>query len=68
MSGANLNTPQIREELELGKQQWMFFENAIVNRNADRKTAAQHVATTSERLLEVMNNLTGLYEVLPQKK
>ncbi len=68
MSGAGINTAAIKEELELGKQQWMFFENALARSAGDRQTAALHVATTSERLLEVMNTITGLYENLPAKR
>ena len=46
----------------------MFFENALTARGGDRKSAALNVATTSERLLEVMNTVTGLYEKLQGRK
>ncbi len=62
------NTPAIKDELALGRQQWMFFENALFNRGGDKKAAVLNVATTSERILEVMNNVTGLYELLQTKK
>lgn len=62
------NTAAIKDELALGQQQWLFFDNALSQRGGDRKTAALNVATTSERLLEVMNTVTGLYEKLQGKK
>lgn len=60
LSAAPLSTNSIRNELALGQSQWMFFEAALL-RKPDAE-ALRTVATTSERLLEVMNNLTGLYE------
>jgi len=60
LTSAPLSTPHIRNELALGQQQWMFFESALA-RKPDMN-AMRIVATTSERLLEVMNNLTSLYE------
>jgi hypothetical protein len=44
----------------LGESQWTFFEAAI-SRKPD-PDSLQIVATTSERLLEVTNNLTALYD------
>lgn len=57
---APVSTPAIRAELELASSQWLFFLSAL-HRTAD-EAALNTVATTSERLLEVMNRLTGLYE------
>lgn len=68
LTSAPENTAAIKDELALGQQQWLFFENALTARGGDRKTAALNVATTSERLLEVMNTVTGLYEKLQGKK
>jgi hypothetical protein len=68
LTSAPANTPTIKDELELGRQQWMFFENALFNKGGDKKAAALNVATTSERILEVMNNATGMYELLQAKK
>ena len=64
LAAAQINTPQIKEELELGKQQWMFFEQALMGRGGDKKANSTNVATTSERILEVMDNVVGLYEKL----
>lgn len=58
------NTPALREELELVKQQWMFFEMALNQRANGDKTLSTNVATTSERILETMENVVGMYEKL----
>jgi Type IV pili methyl-accepting chemotaxis transducer N-term len=60
LGAAPVSTPAIRNELQLAQAQWTFFESAL-NRKADAESM-KTVATTSERLLEVNNNLTGLYE------
>ena len=56
-----VSTVAIRNELTLGEQQWTFFEAALRNRPDEQ--GLRNVATASERLLEVMDKLTGLYEV-----
>ncbi|MFD2270958.1 hypothetical protein ACFS07_06995 [Undibacterium arcticum] len=59
------DTPEIRNELELAEMQWIFFDNAIQSDTVSSKKAAPStVATTSERILEVMDHVTGLYEKL----
>ncbi|AVP57917.1 type IV pili methyl-accepting chemotaxis transducer N-terminal domain-containing protein [Pulveribacter suum] len=60
LGAAPISTPAIRSALELGQAQWLFFEAAL-KRQPDAR-GQEEVATTSERLLEVMDNLTGLYE------
>lgn len=60
LKAAPISTAGIRNEMELGESQWVFFESAIARRPDTDGLAA--VATTSERLLEVMNNLTGYYD------
>ena len=61
LNGSALSTPGIRNELALAQSQWIFFE-AAVSKPADSENM-RNVATTSERLLETMNNLTELYDV-----
>lgn len=56
------NSPAIRDQLALGRTQWNFFEIALKSRSDDKRTQATNVATISERLLEVMDTLTELYE------
>lgn len=57
------NTQQIKNELDLVKQQWAFFDLALGQRSgaADPKQMA-NVATTSERILAEMETVVGLYE------
>ena len=59
-AAAPLSTPGIRDELALGESQWVFFEAAL-QRKSDAR-GLETVATTSERLLEVMDRLTDLYD------
>lgn len=58
---APISTPAIRTQLELAQGQWVFFDAAL-QRQADAR-GLEAVATTSERLLEVTNRLTDLYEL-----
>jgi hypothetical protein len=60
LASAPISTASIRNELALAESQWLFFESAL--RRKPDASALQTVATTSERLLEVMNNLTSMYD------
>ncbi len=60
LGSAPVSTVAIRNELQLAQTQWTFFEMAII-RKPDAESMKM-IATTSERLLEVNNNLTQLYE------
>jgi hypothetical protein len=64
LSSAPSNTPQIIDGLELVKQQRLFFENALSQKVGGDKRAQIAVATTSERILEEMETVVGLYEKL----
>lgn len=64
LNAAPENNAAIRTELELANMQWLFFEQALNGREPVREIAARNVATTSERILEVMDSLTGRYESL----
>jgi hypothetical protein len=57
---APLSTPAIRAAIEQGQAQWVFFDAAL-KRKPDARGLGE-VATTSERLLEVSDQLTSLYE------
>ncbi len=57
---ANVNTADINAELKLAAQQWQFFQTALTAKHG--LEAARHVATTSERILEVLNNATAMYQ------
>lgn len=58
------NTQSIKAELELAKVQWLFFDEALRAQGGNARdgvTGAENIATTSERLLEVMDRITGMY-------
>ncbi|WP_245615807.1 type IV pili methyl-accepting chemotaxis transducer N-terminal domain-containing protein [Andreprevotia chitinilytica] len=56
------NTPQITRELQLAKTQWFFFDDAIKQTAGSRDDQLKNVATTSERILQVMDGVTWMYE------
>lgn len=60
LASAPLSTAAIRETLELAEGQWVFFE-AATKRLPDPRSL-DNVATTSERILALMDDLTNLYE------
>lgn len=62
LKAAPQNTARINSELALADQQWFFFENALAQDNSPK--ALKAVATTSERILEQLNLVVGLYEAL----
>lgn len=66
LASAPANTPQIKDSLDLVKQQWLFFENALNQKAGADKRQLLAVATTSERILEEMEGVVGLYERLPK--
>jgi nitrate/nitrite-specific signal transduction histidine kinase len=61
LKAAPLTNAPIKQDLDLADVQWVFFENALGVKTADR-SALQNVATTSERILEVMDDLTLQYD------
>lgn len=60
LGAAPISTASIRNELQLAQTQWVFFEGAL-SRKVDMDSM-RNIATTSERLLEVNNNLASFYE------
>lgn len=60
LEAAPVSTKAIRDNLALARMQWMFYQSALSGR--DKIPARRDVATTSERVLEVMDSLTGLYD------
>lgn len=57
------STAAIRSQLELVNQQWTFFGAALqgLRPGVADPEAMSHVFTTSERILEVMEDVTGAY-------
>ena len=64
LAEAPITTPAIRTALELGQGQFVFFDAAI-KRHPDAR-GLEDVATTSERLLQLTDELTQLYEAALQ--
>ncbi len=55
------NTAAIGSELQLAGTQWLFFEEAVRQPAAGRAEPLRNIAMTSERILQVMDDVTGLY-------
>ena len=64
LTAAANNTQALREDLDLVKQQWLFFEHALGRRSESDKRQATTIATTSERILDLMENVVAQYEKL----
>jgi hypothetical protein len=68
LSTAPANTAQINDGLALAQQQWLFFDNALRQfgepsaKQQDKLLLLNNVASSSERILEVMDNVTALYQ------
>ena len=62
LTAAPSNTQLLLDELELVKQQWIFFENALNQRPGSDKALSLNIATTSERILQTMEKVVGMYE------
>lgn len=60
LEAAPVSTPAIKQDLVLARTQWMFYQKALDGK--DKPMSRRDVATTSERILEVMDSLTGLYD------
>ncbi|MFZ6815913.1 type IV pili methyl-accepting chemotaxis transducer N-terminal domain-containing protein [Undibacterium sp. Rencai35W] len=60
------NSGKMKEELALAQQQWMFFDSALrqSGESGNRLLSANNVASTSERILEVMDGITSMYQQL----
>lgn len=55
------NTAGIRNRLQLAQQQWSFFEQAVQSTGRQDDTAMRNVASTSERISEVMEDIAQNY-------
>ena len=65
LSESPLNTPELKKQLDLGRQYWSFFADSLnVSGSKPPKSECSVVAVASERILEIMNDVTGLYEKL----
>ncbi|MFN4265460.1 MAG: type IV pili methyl-accepting chemotaxis transducer N-terminal domain-containing protein [Aquabacterium sp.] len=59
-------TAAIHQELQLARQQWVFFDNALqkLTESSAKPRHAVDVFSASERLLSVMDRVTGMYSKL----
>ena len=59
-----LASPAIKNNLSLGETQWLFFEQALNAQQLNQTDAVNrnNVATTSERILEIFETVTGQFE------
>ena len=66
LKNAPESTAAIKTELQLAEIQFTFFELALRNLNpgVGDVSAQTNVFTTSERILQVMDNVTGMYSKL----
>ncbi|WP_170285857.1 type IV pili methyl-accepting chemotaxis transducer N-terminal domain-containing protein [Propionivibrio limicola] len=58
---ARENTAKSRDALELAKTQWVFFEQAVINQKDGWASNPKDVATASERILEVLDDVCAQY-------
>lgn len=61
LSSARENSPASREALELTRTQWLFFENEIRELGRGDGGKPLHVATASERIMEVLDAVSMQY-------
>ena len=56
-------TGPIQREIELARNQWVFYESAIAQRGVDSAVPERsgNVFVSSENILTVMDKVTGLY-------
>ncbi len=64
LKDAPQNTDRIKRQLLVADGQWAFFTHALDNYTLGERNAThlEYVAATSENLLEVMDNVTALYQ------
>jgi hypothetical protein len=55
------NSEANRRTLDLARTQWFFFEQSIASMNDPESSNPKHVATSSERILEVLDELSQQY-------
>lgn len=61
LAGASDNTPAITANLELARQQWLFFQMAVNDHAKSAEYLRRDVATTSERISQMMNEASLVY-------
>ena len=66
LKNASESTPAIKTELQIAETQFTFFELALkkLNPGVGDMASQANVFTTSERILQVMDGVTGMYSKL----
>jgi len=65
LKAAPESTAEIKSQLSLAESQWLFFDRALDSKTVsshDDEISRRNVATTSERLLEVFESVTAMFE------
>lgn len=60
LAQARQATPAIRQELDLARQQWVFFDAALQQQSGLARSS-EHVFSLSENVLTVMERVTAMY-------
>jgi hypothetical protein len=61
LAAAADNTPAVNANLELARQQWLFFEMAVNDHAKSFEYTRRDVATTSERISQMMREASQVY-------
>lgn len=65
LMGGAANNPHIQSELRMAKTQWNYLNIALTSdddTDAEHMSSMESVATTSERILGIMNDVTAMFE------
>jgi len=54
-------TVQVKQEIDLARNQWVFYEAALAQGRGDTFERSANVFVSSENILSVMDKVTGLY-------
>jgi hypothetical protein len=54
-------TPAIRQELDLARKQWVFFDVALMQQGGSQPRMVESVFLSSENVLSVMERVTAMY-------
>lgn len=61
LAAAPQTTPAIRAQIDLARQQWVFFDRALGHGTTPATGDGSNVFVASENILQVMEQITGLY-------
>jgi hypothetical protein len=61
LAAAPETTAVIQEQIVMARQQWVFFDAALVSGQSPDSRNARNVFVASENILQVMDRITGLY-------